>query len=53
MLGLRKELQDIKRKLYSLTNIKDLSNDKLSNIMKALKELETLSSKIGDPYESQ
>jgi hypothetical protein len=52
-LRLRKDLQELKRKLYALTTMKDLTSDKLSHLVKAYKELFTLSSKIGDPYESQ
>jgi hypothetical protein len=52
-LRLRNDLQELKRKLYALTNMKDLTSDKLSHLVKAYKELVTLSSKIGDPYESR
>jgi hypothetical protein len=52
-LRLRKDLQELKRKLYSLTNMKDLSSDMVYHLAKAYRELVTLSSKIGDPYESQ
>lgn len=52
-LFLRKDLQELKRKLYALTNMKNLSNDMVYHLAKAYKELVTLSSKIGDLYESQ
>ena len=47
-LSIRKELQELKRKLFKLLKIKELAIEQYNSLLKAYLELENFSRKFGE-----
>jgi hypothetical protein len=47
-LSIRKDLQELKRKLYTLLKIKELPSEQYAHLSKAYWELENFSRKFGE-----
>jgi hypothetical protein len=47
-LSIRKDLQELKRKLFKLLNIKELRIEQYNSLLKAYLELENFSRKFGE-----